>query len=259
TQGHATRQFVELHASQVQSCALAGKRLLGLAAVHLHAANAGPLARRKNLNLLLLPDLAGDQRAGHHRAEALHGEHAVDGQAEEGFAAARRDIRGETNDLALQVVKTGPLEGADCNHRRARSIEKRPAHKILNLQANDVERVFIHQVGLGDYGDAARDGKEAADLKMLARLRLDGFVGGDHQQHHVDAAHAGQHVADKTLMAGDVDETQTDFFTAGSCELKMGEAEVDGDTAAFFLFQAVGIDAGESLDQGSLAMVDVSG
>src|SRR5262249_49178432 len=41
-QGHAARQFVELHSGKIQSCTLAGKRLLGLAAVHLYPAYARP-------------------------------------------------------------------------------------------------------------------------------------------------------------------------------------------------------------------------
>ena len=39
----------------------------------------------------------------------------------------------------------------------------------------------------------------------------------------------------------------------------MGEPQVDGDAAALFFFQAVGVDAGERFDQGGLAVVDVAG
>ena len=39
----------------------------------------------------------------------------------------------------------------------------------------------------------------------------------------------------------------------------MGEAEVDGDAAALLLFEAVGVDAGEGLDQRGLAVIDVAG
>ena len=39
----------------------------------------------------------------------------------------------------------------------------------------------------------------------------------------------------------------------------MREAEVDGDAAALFFFQTVGVDAGEGADQRGLAVIDVSG
>ncbi len=68
------------------------------------------------------------------------------------------------------------------------------------------KRVGVHQVGLGEHGDATSHREQAADVEVLASLRLDGFVGGNHQQHQVDAADAGQHVADEALVAGHIDE-----------------------------------------------------
>jgi hypothetical protein len=39
----------------------------------------------------------------------------------------------------------------------------------------------------------------------------------------------------------------------------MREAEIDGDAAALFFFQAIGIDPGERADQRRLPVIDVSG
>ena len=39
----------------------------------------------------------------------------------------------------------------------------------------------------------------------------------------------------------------------------MGKAEIDGDAAALFFFQTVGINAGQGFDQRGLAVVDVAG
>ena len=44
------------------------------------------------------------------------------------------------------------------------------------------------------------------DGEVLARLRHDAVVGRDDQQHEVDAADAGEHVADEALVAGHVDD-----------------------------------------------------
>src|SRR5262249_31215183 len=95
----------------------------------------------------------------------------------------------------------------------------------------------------------------------------DGFVGGDDQKHKVHAAYAREHVADETLMAGDVDETEAQLgfisaaplHTIGSVELQVREAKIDCDPAALFLFQTVGINAGQRFDQRGLAMIDVTG
>ena len=61
---------------------------------------------------------------------------------------------------------------------------------------------------LGERDDAAADAEQAADVEVLAGLRLDGFVGGDDEEHQVDAADAGEHVLDEALVAGDVDEAE---------------------------------------------------
>ena len=112
----------------------------------------------------------------------------------------------------------------------------------------------VHQVRLGQRDDAARDAQQAADVEVLAGLRLDGFVGRDHEQHQVDAAHAGQHVLDEALVARDVDEAQAQRGR----QLQVREPQVDGDAAPLFFLQPVGVDPGERLHQRGLAVIDVA-
>jgi len=50
-------------------------------------------------------------------------------------------------------------------------------------------------------------------------------------------------------MTGDVDKTYI---------AQVGEPEIDRNAAAFFFFQAVGVDARECADQRCLAVVDMS-
>ena len=90
---------------------------------------------------------------------------------------------------------------------------------------------------------------------MLAGLGLDGFGGGDHEQHHVDASGSGEHVAHEALVAGDIDEAEADVVG----ELKVREAEVDGDAAALLFGEAVGVGSGEGFYQRRLAVIDVTG
>ena len=53
------------------------------------------------------------------------------------------------------------------------------------------------------------------------------------------------------------DINEAEFMTLG--HFGIGEAGLDGQPACFFLFQPVGIDTGETLDEAGLAMVDVAG
>ncbi len=130
-----------------------------------------------------------------------------------------------------------------------RVFEERVTDEFFDFKTGEIEDVLIDEVGFGDRDDASGDGKEAADIEVLACLRLDGFVGGDDQEDGVDAGGSGEHVLDETLVAGDVDETDV---------AEMSEAEVDGDAAAFFFLKTVGVDAGEGSDERCLAVIDVS-
>ena len=89
---------------------------------------------------------------------------------------------------------------------------------------------------------------------MLARLRLDGFVGGDDKQDQVDAAHAGQHVLDEAFVTGHIHEAQPQRGR----QLQVRETDIDGDAAALLFLQAIRIDTGEGLHQRSLAVIDVA-
>ncbi len=130
-----------------------------------------------------------------------------------------------------------------------------PATSSSTSSRTSAENVGIHQVGLGQRDHAARNPQQPADIEVLAGLRLDGFVGRDDEQHQVDAAHAGQHVLDEALVAGHVHEAQPQVGR----QLQVGEAQVDGDAAALLFLQAVGVDAGQRLDQRGLAVIDVAG
>src|SRR5262245_54353976 len=89
---------------------------------------------------------------------------------------------------------------------------------------------------------------------MLARLGHHTFVGGDHEQNHIDTARTGKHVLYKTLMPGDIDKTKTDVT-----DLHLRKSEIDRDTALFFLRKAIGVDAGQRFYERRLPMIDVSG
>ena len=89
---------------------------------------------------------------------------------------------------------------------------------------------------------------------MLLALRLPALGGGDDEQAGVDAADAGQHVAQEPDVARDVDEADRLAVDDG-----VGEAEVDRQPAALLLGEAVGVGAGERQHERRLAVVDVPG
>ena len=105
-----------------------------------------PFTPRKDFHFLFFFHFARDECPGNHRAKALHGKDAVNRQAEKRFSIARRNIGGEADDFAFQLIQSSAFERAYGDNRRAADIEKRSAHKIFNLHADDAERVFVNHV-----------------------------------------------------------------------------------------------------------------
>jgi len=64
-----------------------------------------------------------------------------------------------------------------------------------------------------------------------------------------------KHILDEALVSRHVHEAQPER----GGQLQVGETDVDGDAPAFLFLQAVRVDAGQRLDEGGLAVIDVSG
>ena len=95
---------------------------------------------------------------------------------------------------------------------------------------------------------------------MFFGLGHPGVIGGDDEDGEVDGSNAGDHVVDEVGVAGDIDDADLEGVVSGrSGEGEVSEAELDGDAALLFFGEAVRVGAGESLDEGGLAVVDVAG
>ena len=199
-------------------------------------------------------DRAGQHRAGDDGAGAGQGEGAVDGEAEARRRGARAGwSRAASNSCARKVVDAVAGHGRDRNDLGA-------CEAGAGKQLRDVGRDLAPprrrgEIGLGQRHDAARDAEQVDDGEMLARLRHHAVVGGDDQQHEIDAGRAGQHVVHEFLVARHVDEAEHGAVR----RRQIGEAEIDGDAARLLLLQPVGIDAGQRPHQRGLAVIDMAG
>src|SRR5258708_30084097 len=90
---------------------------------------------------------------------------------------------------------------------------------------------------------------------MLLRLRHEGCVRSDDEQRDVDPGGAGEHVADEAFVPRDVHDARLQSVA----QRQWGESQIDRNATALLFFPAIGVDAGERLDQGGLAVVDVAG
>jgi len=137
-------------------------------------------------------------------------------------------------------------------------IEKGAREKGSNFGANLFEALRADGIGFRDNGEAATDAEEAADGEMLFGLRLDTFFCGDGEENGIDAACACEHIADKELVSGNIDEADSQRGVVGRVRVEGGESQIDGDAAPLLFGQAVGVHAGESVHERRLAVVDVT-
>jgi hypothetical protein len=89
---------------------------------------------------------------------------------------------------------------------------------------------------------------------MLACLWHHAFISRDYEREQIDAVRSRQHIFDKPLVTGNIDEPDTQII-----QLEIGEAEVDRDAASFFFRKTIGIGAGQSAHESALAVIDVTG
>ena len=219
----------------------------------LHGAHPGLLVAGLDGDVVAHGDRAVGQRAGDDRAAALGGEHAVDPQSRPAAITGGRGQPGEVGERGGQLVDAGSRRRGDGHDRRP--AEERPGEVVGDLHRRQFDELgVVEQVDLGEGDDAVGDADELEDAQVLLALRLPALGGGDDEQAGVDAADAGEHVAQEAHVARDVDEA--DRLAVDDA---VGEAEVDRQPAALLLLEAVGVGPRQQADERRLAVVDVTG
>ncbi len=84
------------------------------------------------------------------------------------------------------------------------------------------------------------DRQQIDNRQMLTGLRHHCFIGGNDEEHRINTTHTGEHVLDKTLVSGDIDQTHFPPTRQG----QPGKSQIDGHLALLLFAQTVGINTG---------------
>ena len=217
------------------------------------ATNADLAALRCQQQTIARRDTACMHDAGDNEPGARQREGAIDRKAKAAVFATFRHRRRRSVEDRLQVVDPITTQGRDWENVRLR--QHGPMQQCLNFRDNDSQPPSIDLVDLRHDGDTARDAEKVQDRQMFARLRHDPVVGGHDEQNEIDTRRTGQHGAHKLLVARHIDETDRSTIARSP----VGKAEIDRNAALLLLRQSIGIDAGQRLDQGCLAVIDMAG
>ncbi len=210
--------------------------------MHLDRAHAHLVARRQHAQFVTDADLGAHRGPGDDDAVSFDDKRAIEREPEDTGGAARLETVELADDLRAQRVKAESGDRRDLDHRRAG--ERGAVCHQLDLVAHVAEARSVGQVGLGDHEDAPPGAEQMQNGQMLLGLRHHTIIGRDGEQHEVDAVRAGEHVADKALVTGDVNDTRPGLVG----QREVGEAEIDRNPTLLFFLQAVGILPGERLD-----------
>jgi hypothetical protein len=86
---------------------------------------------------------------------------------------------------------------------------------------------------------------------MLFRLGHDAVIGGDNEEGDVNGGHTRHHVPNEFFVSGDVYN--------GNGFIQVSKTQIDGHAPRFFFSETIRIRTGESLDQGRLSVVNMTG
>ncbi|MNZ34502.1 hypothetical protein D3C78_518800 [compost metagenome] len=251
--------FFQPHRHPADGGYLVDALVIGLQGAHLHLPIGGVEAQ-------LVPHLEAAllQGAGQHCAGAAGGKDPVHIEAR--WCLFTRAARGAlfagnlrflyigklAHDGGVQAVDVVAALGADADdigHHAA--LVHHPLQQRLLQQ---FKLVGAHQIALVDADQQARHPHGPEQAQVIAGHRHPALVGGDDQEHQIQAPEPRHHVADIALVAGHVD----DAYGVALAVVEVGEAEILGHADGLLVGAGRG-DAGEGLDQQRLAVIHVAG
>jgi hypothetical protein len=132
--------------------------------------------------------------------------------------------------------------------------QERAVHMVGHIKVGELAPLVVEAADLRERHQAAAHAQQLQDAQVLLRLGLPALGGSHDEQAGVDRSHSRQHVLDEPNVAGHVDERQL----GPRRQPRRGEAQIDREAALAFLGQPVGVGPGQRLDEGGLAVVDVT-
>jgi hypothetical protein len=137
--------------------------------------------------------------------------------------------------------------------------ERRSGDQLGDLRTHLLNPLRVDEIRLVDDDEPAIDAEQVQNLEVLVRLRHDPVVRRDNEHSQVDTGRPGDHHPHETLVTRHVNDADDGLVgPVRGRQRQPGEAEFDRHPAGLFLRQAIGIDAGQRLDDRGLAVIDMA-
>ena len=243
--------------NQVERHALPRQRARRIA-MHLNPAHTTDRTRRQSHQLVAHRHRRIVQRSRHDGADALDRKAAVNRQARRGTTPIGTVAAGipASGNLLVEHRKQ-PVDPLAClgRHRHDRRARKHGTRqKVIDIELGKLGHLGIGQVTHRQRDHHMRDAQQLQHVHVLARLRHYTLNGRDHQHGNVDACRTLHHGAQVMSMPRHVDQAD-DLATR---QRQLAKAQLHGHTTTTLDLKAIGILAGQRLDQCRLTVVDVA-
>ncbi len=219
--GVASIRQIGLELRDIQGHTFACTALVRVRAVHLHVPDPSRAPAGKMFDLIARQDPAADRYARDHRAESVRRESSFDGQAEYAVDRLRADLRQHLVERVVEFIE--PLGGDVGDGREWSAFQKGAGYEFASVLLGQFEMFGIDEISLGQYHQPVPDPQEGNDVQVLACLRHHAVVGGDHEDHQIDAGSSGHHVLNESLVPGNIDDAHDAIIAHGA----WGKAQID--------------------------------
>ena len=243
THDMATRHIRLVQSDQIQRNPLPPMRFGPVLPVDLERTHARFSLGRKHPHGLTFADRSGQRCPGYNNPVPLERKDPIDRQPK--VAGLSRPAIGFKlpGNLLLQPVQA--LAGHRRDRQDGRVFKNGVNRQNLDFFPDLFNPLGADHIGFGNNEESLLDAQQVEKIEMLLGLGHHPIVRGNGKQHQVYALGAGQHIADKTLVTGHINDP--DPLAVG--QIQIGKAEINGDAPFLFLFEPVGIVPGQSLEQ----------
>ena len=173
--------------------------------MHLNISNSGMESLRINLQRIPLMERSRDKGSRNNGSKALQTEHAVNRKTRNALGISFRKRLYHRRNCLFAILYSLPCNGRNTDNRCV--LQDGILQFLPNILFHHRNPFRIHRITLCQHQDTFFNTEELQDIQMLSCLRHDSFIGGHNHKYHVHPHYTGDHLLNKLLMSGYINDS----------------------------------------------------
>ena len=193
------------YAGQIQCHTLSGFRNFRVLLMYLNVSNPRFQSFRIDLQCISLMERSRDKGSRNNGSKSLQAEHAVNRKTRNALGISFRKSLYHFGNRLFTILNSLSRNGGYANH--GGFFQDAPFQLFLNILLHHRNPFRIHSITLCQHQDTFFNTEELQDIQMLSCLRHDSFIGGHNHKYHVHPHYTGDHLLNKLLMSGYINDS----------------------------------------------------